>query len=88
MRISCPPTRHPCFFGIDFPSREELIAAQHDIEEICEFIGADSLGYLSHEGLLSAMDVPEDYCTGCFSSKYPVEVLEPHTKEALERVAT
>ncbi len=84
MRISCPPTRHPCFFGIDFPSREELVAAQHEMDEIREFIGADTLGYLSLEGLLSAVDTPEDYCTGCFTSNYPINVQEPHTKNVLE----
>jgi len=85
MRISCPPVKNPCYFGIDFPSREELIAAQHTISEIREFIGADSLAYLSHEGLLSAFDNPGDYCTGCFSGKYPAETAENHTKKALEK---
>ena len=86
MRISCPPTRNPCFFGIDFPSRTELIAAQHQLDEIREFIGADSLAYLSMEGLLSAFDHPGDYCTGCFSGKYPTEIAEEPTKKALEKV--
>ncbi len=85
MRISCPPTKHPCFFGIDFPSRKELIAAQHKIEEIREYIGADSLAYLSIEGLLAAFEHPGDYCNGCFSGKYPAEIAEDHTKKALEK---
>lgn len=85
MRISCPPTRHPCYFGIDFPSRKELIAAQREISEIKDFIGADSLAYLSLEGLLSAFDHPGDYCIGCFSGKYPAETAEAHTKKALEK---
>ena len=84
MRISCPPTRHPCFFGIDFPSRAELIAADHTVEEVCKFIGADTLGYLSHEGLLSAVDHPNDFCTGCFTGKYPVAVTEEMNKLDLE----
>jgi amidophosphoribosyltransferase len=88
MRISCPPTRHPCFFGIDFPSRGELIAADHTVEDVCKFIGADSLGYLSHEGLLSAMDHPNDFCTGCFTGKYPVAVTEEMNKLDLEVGAT
>ncbi len=84
MRISCPPTQHPCFFGIDFPSREELIAARMSVEEICNYIGADSLGYLSMEGLLSAVDTPDDFCTGCFNGKYPLDITGSHSKEALE----
>ena len=71
MRISCPPTRNPCFFGIDFPSVDELAAAGRDPEEIARRIGADSLGYLSLEGLLSAVDQPADYCTGCFIGQVP-----------------
>jgi amidophosphoribosyltransferase len=84
MRISCPPTRHPCFFGIDFPSHDELIAARKTVDEVRKFIGADSLGYLSQEGLLSAVDHPNDFCTGCFTGKYPVEVTEQITKLDLE----
>ena len=84
LRISCPPTRHPCHFGIDFPSRDELIAASRDVEEIRKFIGADSLGYVSLNGLLSCMDNPGDFCTGCFSGKYPVSVTDAHQKNELE----
>ena len=84
MRISCPPTRHPCYFGIDFPSKSELIAAEHSVEEIRKYIGADSLAYLSHEGLLNAVDHPADFCTGCFTGKYPVPVTEEHNKHELE----
>jgi amidophosphoribosyltransferase len=84
VRISCPPTRHPCFFGIDFPSHGELIAAGRDTAEIGRLIGADSLGYLSHEGLLSAMDHPGDYCCGCFTGAYPVTVTDRVNKHALE----
>lgn len=83
-RVSCPPTRHPCFFGIDFPSHDELVAHAKNIDEICELIGADSLGYLSMEGLLSAMNAPEDYCVGCFTGEYPQEIPEPPIKDALE----
>ena len=84
LRISWPPTRHPCHFGIDFPSRDELIAASRDVEEIRKFIGADSLGYVSLNGLLSCMDNPGDFCTGCFSGKYPVSVTDAHQKNELE----
>lgn len=85
IRISCPPTRHPCFFGIDFPTHDELIAAQHSIADICKFLGADSLAYLSVDGLLSAFDSPGDFCTGCFVGKYPAPIAENHTKKALEK---
>ena len=88
MRVSCPPTRHPCYFGIDFPSRKELIAAQREINEVRDFIGADSLAYLSLEGLLSAFDHPGDYCVGCFTGKYPAETAEAHTKKALEKIGS
>ncbi len=85
LRVSCPPTRHPCFFGIDFPSRDELIAAQHSVPETAKFLGADSLAYLSVEGLLAAVDGPTDFCTGCFVGKYPAPIAENHTKKALEK---
>lgn len=84
VRISCPPTRHPCYFGIDFPSREELVAADRDVEQVRKFIGADSLGYLSLNGLLAAVEQPTDFCTGCFTGKYPVIVEEEHNKFELE----
>lgn len=84
MRISCPPTRFPCFFGIDFPTREELIAARYSVEEIRRFIGADSLGYVSLEGLLSAVAAPQTYCTACFSGDYPERVEEELRKDLLE----
>lgn len=74
LRISCPPTRHPCHFGIDFPTKNELIAHGRTVEEICAFVGADSLAYVSHEGLLASMDRPNNFCTGCFTGKYPYEV--------------
>ncbi len=77
LRISSPPTTGPCHYGIDTPKREELIAATHSIAEITRFVGADSLGYLSQEGLLSA--VAEDrnrYCSACFSGNYPVPLPE------------
>jgi len=87
LRISCPPTRHPCFFGIDFPSRTELIAAENSVEEICRFIGADSLAYLSLEGLRASVEHPTDFCTGCFTGNYPYPVAGEHTKHALEVIA-
>ncbi len=79
VRISSPPTISPCFYGIDTPLKSELIASSHDVEEIGRFIEADSLGYLSHEGLLKAVDDPEGrrHCTACFSGRYPVAVSLP-----------
>ena len=85
MRISCPPTKHPCFFGIDFPSKGELIANNYQLDEIKDFIGADSLAYLSMEGLLSAVDQPDKYCRGCFTGKYPMNVKGGHQKDVLEK---
>lgn len=73
-RVSSPPTTGPCHYGIDTPEREELIAARQGIDEIREFIGADSLGYLSQEGLLaSAGEDRGRYCSACFSGEYPIE---------------
>jgi len=73
MRISCPPTISPCFYGVDTPHRSELIAATHTLEEIETYIGADSLGYLSLDGLLSAVGpAKESYCTSCYTGRYPV----------------
>ena len=73
MRLSSPPCKHPCYYGIDFPSCTELIAASKSIDEICKIIGADSLGYISIEGLLSCTDNPDHWCHACFSGEYPVQ---------------
>jgi amidophosphoribosyltransferase len=73
MRISCPPTISPCFYGVDTPKRSELIAATQTIEEIRRFIGADSLGYLSLEGTLGSVgEARSSYCTSCYTGDYPV----------------
>jgi amidophosphoribosyltransferase len=73
LRISCPPTISPCFYGVDTPQRSELIGATHSIEEIRRFIGADSLGYLSLDGMLSAVGTEQKhYCTSCYTAEYPV----------------
>lgn len=77
MRISCPPTISPCFYGVDTPKRSELIGATHSIDEICRFIGADSIGYLSLEGLLAPVgEARSSYCTSCYTGQYPVAVPE------------
>ena len=86
MRISCPPHVSPCFYGIDFPSREELIAYRKSVDEIKEFLQVDSLGYLSHEGLLRAVSFPkENYCTACFTGNYPTKIFDEMDKFKLER---
>ena len=73
MRISCPPTVSPCYYGIDTPHRDELIAAKHSVEEIRDFMGADTLTYLSMEGLREAVGPRNDrYCTACYTKEYPV----------------
>lgn len=72
LRISCPPTRYSCFYGIDFPSKKQLIANKMEVEEIAKFIGVESMGYLSLEGTLSCVRRPDDYCTACWSGDYPV----------------
>jgi amidophosphoribosyltransferase len=73
MRISCPPHRFPCFYGIDFPSSEELIANRYSLKEIEKYLGVDSLGYLSLEGMLKAVHLPKNrYCVACFTGEYSV----------------
>ena len=74
VRISCPPTISPCFYGVDTPRKSELIAATHTLEEIRQFLEADSVAYLSLEGLLSAV-APDraSYCASCYTGRYPVE---------------
>jgi amidophosphoribosyltransferase len=73
MRISCPPTISPCFYGVDTPRRSELIAATHTLDEIRRYIGADSLGYISVDGLLESVgSTRNSYCTSCYTGKYPV----------------
>jgi amidophosphoribosyltransferase len=72
VRISCPPTSHSCYYGVDTPLRQDLIASRMNTEEIREYIGADSLGYLSLEGMLEAIGVDQaSSCTACWSGKYP-----------------
>lgn len=77
LRISCPPIRHPCYFGVDFPDRENLVAHERSVEEIRKLLGVDSLAYLSLDGLLEEVGRgpvgAEHYCTACYSGKYPIE---------------
>ena len=78
MRISCPPTISPCFYGVDTPSRKQLIAANKTVEEIREYIGADSLSYLSLPGLKKSCGdgEPTSYCSACYTGKYPTDIVD------------
>ena len=86
MRISSPPFTNPCYFGIDIDSKENLIACQMIIEEIAKEIGADSLGYLSIEGVKNiAENAKCNFCTGCFTGEYPIRVPKEMPKDKFER---
>jgi amidophosphoribosyltransferase len=85
LRISCPPTRHPCFYGIDFPDPKELIANQLDgVDAIRDYLGIDSLAYLSVEGLMKAVKANGNYCNACFTGEYPVAYDADFEKTAME----
>jgi len=85
-RVGSPPVTHPCFYGIDTPSRRELIGAVKTVEEIRDYLGADSLGYLSHEGLMSCERESGRFCSACFTGRYPVAVDPTASKLVLERL--
>jgi amidophosphoribosyltransferase len=88
LRICAPPIRYPCFFGVDMATRRELIAAQKTVPEIAESIGADSLGYLSVDGLIKAVGLPkEGFCLACFTGDYPVPVQLEMDKLAFETLS-
>jgi amidophosphoribosyltransferase len=75
LRISAPPTTHPCFYGIDTPNRSELVAASHTVEEIGRYVTCDSIAYLSHDGMMAAVGADKagtGYCSACFTGNYPV----------------
>lgn len=82
MRVSCPPHKFACYFGIDFPESSKLIARNFTVEEIADQLELDSLGYLSKEGMLNCVSAhkPSDYCTACFDGEYPVEPPEHHMR--------
>jgi len=81
IRISCPPTIFPCYFGIDIPTKRELIAATHTIDEICKYLQVDSLAYLSHDGMLEAVQDDNNHCTACFNGNYPISIDDTHKQE-------
>ena len=87
MRISCPPTISPCYYGVDTPTRGQLIAANKSVAEICEYIGADSLAYLSLQGLRRACGEEGDetrFCTSCYTGKYPTDWVDLHQIQPAE----
>jgi amidophosphoribosyltransferase len=82
VRISCPPTISPCYYGVDTPTREELIASSNSPEEICKFLGADSLGYVSLPALRRAVsDTEGKFCTSCYTSVYPTDLVQLEVRE-------
>jgi len=86
MRVSCPPIRFPCYYGVDFPTKEELLANNRDLKQIRDFLEVDSVGYMSLEGLLSCANLPADhYCTACWTGKYKIPVDITLNKFAMER---
>jgi amidophosphoribosyltransferase len=85
VRISCPPTVSPCYYGVDTPNKSELIAAQMSVDEICQYIGADSLGYLSLEGMIEASGLkPNSVCVACWNEDYPTRIT-PQAETMWER---
>jgi amidophosphoribosyltransferase len=90
LRLSSPPITGPCHYGIDTPTRGELIAANHSIEEIKDYLGVDSLGYLSLEGMLRAAGPRNQYCHACFSGQYPTPISEDDVewRHAVSHIAT
>ena len=85
IRVTCPPLQWPCFYGIDMPTRQEWIAADLTVEQIRAYVGADSLGYLSLDGMVEAAGGPkESFCRACFDGEYPIEIPEGAGKFVLE----
>jgi amidophosphoribosyltransferase len=85
MRVSCPPIRFPCFYGVDFPTKKELLANNRDLDQIKEFLEVDTIGYISLEGLLNCAAKPTDhYCTACWNGKYRIPIDITVNKYSLE----
>jgi amidophosphoribosyltransferase len=86
LRVSCPPIRHPCFYGIDFPTTKELVATGRTVDEIAKYVEVDTLAYLSLDGLVKCMQHgPEKFCTACWSGQYKIPVDDPQEKLGFER---
>jgi amidophosphoribosyltransferase len=87
-RITCPPIQWPCFYGIDMSTRSELIASDLAVEEIRQYVGADSLGYLSLEGMVAATGQDKSgFCRACFDGEYPIPIPDSAGKFLLEHPA-
>ena len=86
MRVSCPPIINPCFYGVDFPTKEELLASSRSLDQIRDYLEVDSVAYISIEGLLSCLSLPADhYCTACWSGKYRIPITTVVNKFSMER---
>jgi amidophosphoribosyltransferase len=84
--VSCPPHRNPCVYGIDFPDKSKLMAANHSLEEIRKYLNADSLHYLSEDGMVKATGLPRNnFCMACYDGKYPVAYDPLMDKHIMER---
>ena len=93
MRISSPPTKHSCFYGIDTPQPEKLLAHNYSVEQMCRFIGADSLAFISLDGLYRAVGEPKrntekpQYCDACFSGDYAIELTDLNSNENRDQMS-
>ncbi len=85
VRVSSPPVKHSCYFGIDTPTRKQLAGADKSVDEICEMIGADSLGYIDIPGLINSIGMPGELCSACFSGRYPMAVPKIDSKFVFEK---
>jgi amidophosphoribosyltransferase len=83
MRITAPPIVAPCYYGIDIPTRSELIGSTKSVDEICAFIGADSLGYLSLDAMLQSVDDRMQFCSACFTDRYPTDIVNDEKQKSL-----
>ncbi len=88
LAITCPPIKHPCFMGVDMGTYEDLIANKRSVEEICAHVGADSLYFLSLEGMMRAVGRTDGYCQACFTGKYPLPLNKENTKTGFETAIT
>ena len=84
--VSCPPHRHPCVYGIDFPDKKKLMANNYTHQEMCDYLNADSLGYLTEDGMVASVRRPRSsLCMACYTGEYPVEYDQDFDKEVMER---
>jgi amidophosphoribosyltransferase len=85
LRITCPPIKHPCFMGVDMGTYDELIAHRYTVSEICKYVGAESLAYLSLDGMMASIGRTEGYCNACFTGDYPLQLSKGMTKTGFEQ---